>query len=222
MKKTILFARLTPANSNYKLIRLKRETPTPQFIMENIRLAIFICFIIVSASAASAQTTEKALHDNVQTNITNGEDTKLSKIVFDLNLDAGTSCNNMAPVTLNVSIGYRFIPRLYAYARIGGMLGLYSTKDGDARAYTRSPAAGGGIGCNVFRIGRTDIDLTGTVTSSIGNADYKHVAYEATALLRFRLDKAELHIGLGFKHISSRSSGFNGYNGLIGTIGIGI
>ena len=64
------------------------------------------------------------------------------------------------------------------------------------------------------------LDVRGTVAASVGNADWKHVLYDAA--LVFRVGRGiKMDIGVGFRHVSSRTAGIGTYNGFYGTIGFG-
>lgn len=144
----------------------------------------------------------------------------LDKFFIDLNVGAGTKCSGVTPMSLDANIGYRFFPRAYAFVRTGGLLGLGDEHEG-VREYTRSPLLGGGLGYTLCRMDMANIDVRSSVTSSVGNADWKHVAYEATLLFKLGACRSKFYVGLGYRHISSRTAGIGTYNGLVGTLGIG-
>lgn len=141
-------------------------------------------------------------------------------VVLELDASIGTKHDGMAPLELGANLGYRFIPRMYAFVHGGNLMGLYDKDHG--RRYTKSAVLGGGLGYTLWRTEAMDVDLRGMVTAAVGDADYKHVAYDAG--LRFRVNTGgalKVNIGVGFRHVSSRTSGIGTYNGLFGTLGFG-
>ena len=141
-------------------------------------------------------------------------------VVLELDASIGTKHDGMAPLELGANLGYRFIPRMYAFVHTGGLYGMYGKDSG--QRYTKSANLGGGLGYTLWRTEAMDVDLRGMVTAAVGDADYKHVAYDAG--LRFRVNTGgalKVNIGVGFRHISSRTVGIGTYNGLFGTIGFG-
>lgn len=141
-------------------------------------------------------------------------------VVLELDASIGTKHDGMAPLELGANLGYRFIPRMYAFVHGGNLMGLYDKDHG--RRYTKSAVLGGGLGYTLWRTEAMDLDLRGMVTAAVGDADYKHVAYDAG--LRFRVNTGgalKVNIGVGFRHVSSRTVGIGTYNGLFGTLGFG-
>ena len=86
---------------------------------------------------------------------------------------------------------------------------------------SKSCVLGGGLGYTLYQVDNVGVDLRGTVSSSIGDADWKHVVYDA-ALIFHVGGKLKMNLGLGFRHINSRTAGVGNYNGFYGTIGFGI
>lgn len=169
------------------------------------KLLFLLAFLMAMATAgAQNASNEKCFFD---------------KIVINLGVSAGTGCNNMHPLTLNADIGYRFIPRMYAFVHAGGLYGL--SDDNHGQTYSKSCVLGGGLGYTLYQVDNVGVDLRGTVSSSIGDADWKHVVYDA-ALIFHVGGKLKMNLGLGFRHINSRTAGVGNYNGFYGTIGFGI
>lgn len=167
---------------------------------------LFLLALLMAMATAGAQnaSNEKCFFD---------------KIVINLGVSAGTGCSNMHPLTLNADIGYRFIPRMYAFVHAGGLYGL--SDDNHGQTYSKSCVLGGGLGYTLYQVDNVGVDLRGTVSSSIGDADWKHVVYDA-ALIFHVGGKLKMNLGLGFRHINSRTAGVGNYNGFYGTIGFGI
>ena len=137
-----------------------------------------------------------------------------------LNGGVSTKCNDVTPATFNVKLGYRFIPRVYAFLHAGGLFGFYGEDNG--QHYTKSQNIGGGLGYTFWKSkdSMDQLELRGTVASSYGNVDWKHVLYDVG--VAYRLGRGvKMDIGIGYQHISSRTAGIGTYNGFYATIGFG-
>ena len=133
---------------------------------------------------------------------------------------ASTKHDGMTPAEFSADLGYRFIPRMYAYFHAGGLYGLYDKDHG--RAYTKSTAIGGGLGYTLLKTGdgAFSMDLRGTVAAGVGNADWKHTSYDAA--LMFRVGRGiKMDVSLGYRHVTSHTAGIGSYNGLACTLGFG-
>ncbi len=142
------------------------------------------------------------------------------RLMGELSVGVGTKCNDVTPLEFSGKLGYRFIPRMYAFVHAGGLYGMYGKDSG--QRYTKSANLGGGLGYTLFQDKgeALQLDVRGTVAASVGNADWKHVLYDAA--LVFRVGRGiKMDIGVGFRHVSSRTAGIGTYNGFYGTIGFG-
>lgn len=144
----------------------------------------------------------------------------LDKLMLDMNFGAGTKCSDVTPLILNMNFGYRFLPRAYAFVRYDGLFGMGEKHEG-VRTYTKSTSLGGGLGYTFSRVDMVDTDLRGSVTSSVGDVDWKHVAYDVTLLFKIGPSRSKFYVGIGYRHVSSRTAGISGYNGVMGTLGFG-
>lgn len=133
---------------------------------------------------------------------------------------ASTKHDGMTPAEFSADLGYRFIPRMYAFFHAGGLYGLYDKWHG--QAYTKSTAIGGGLGYTLFKTdgGGLSMDVRGTVAAGVGNADWKHTSYDAA--LMFRIGRGiKMDVSIGYKHVTSHTAGIGSYNGLACTLGFG-
>lgn len=141
-------------------------------------------------------------------------------IVLELSVGTGTKHDDIQQLELGAVLGYRFIPRMYAFMRGGTLYGLGD--ESEDRHYVKSQTLGGGLGFNVCRFDNTDIDLRFSMGSSIGNADWKHTVYDAAVVARVgRIGSIKMNVGLGYRHISSRTEGFGAHNNFFCTLGFG-
>lgn len=146
----------------------------------------------------------------------------MDKCLVEVGVNGGFKNKGYAPLTMNVNFGYHFVPRLYAFAKVEGMLHLYD-KDG-TKTYLRSQDLGGGLGVVLTnpKVNSDAVDLRVSLTNSIGNADWKHTAYDVNVIwyVRHAHKRCTPYLGVGFKHINSHSAGIPNYNGVYVTAGI--
>ena len=141
-------------------------------------------------------------------------------VVIEFGVGAGTGHGGMSPMELGGTLGYRFLPRLYAFAHGGCLYGMYDKDHG--RLYTKSTTLSGGLGYTLFRVGNVDLDLRASAGGSVGNADWKHTVYDGGVAFRIGgIGRLKLNVGLGYRHVTSHTAGIGAYNGLYGTIGVG-
>lgn len=141
-------------------------------------------------------------------------------VVIEFNVGAGTGHDGMSPLEIGGNLGYRFIPRMYAFVHGGALYGLYDKEHG--RRYTKSATLAGGLGYTLCRVDNIDVDLRASAGGSVGNADWKHTVYDAG--LAFRIGgtgRLRVNVGVGYRHMTSRTAGIGAYNGFYGTIGVG-
>ena len=170
---------------------------------KNVRLLVIISLLLISLGTVAQNASNESKF--------------VDRLVAELNVGVGTKCHGVSPLELSANLGYRFIPRMYAFVR--GLYGL--SDDNHGQTYSKSCVLGGGLGYTLYQVDNVGVDLRGTVSSSIGDADWKHVVYDA-ALIFHVGGKLKMNLGLGFRHINSRTAGVGNYNGFYGTIGFGI
>lgn len=141
-------------------------------------------------------------------------------VVIEFSVGAGTGHGGMSPLEIGGTLGYRFLPRMYAFAHGGCLYGMYDKDHG--RVYTKSATLAGGLGYTLFKAGNVDVDLRASAGGSVGNADWKHTVYDGGVAFRIGgTGRLKLNVGLGYRHITSHTAGIGAYNGLYGTIGVG-
>lgn len=141
-------------------------------------------------------------------------------VVIEFNVGAGTGHDGMSPLEIGGNLGYRFIPRLYAFVHGGCLYGMYDKEHG--QVYTKSATLAGGLGYTLCRVDNIDVDLRASAGGSVGNADWKHTVYDAG--LAFRIGgtgRLKVNVGVGYRHVTSHTVGIGVYNGFYGTLGVG-
>ena len=71
------------------------------------------------------------------------------RLMGELSVGVGTRCNDVTPLEFSGKLGYRFIPRMYAFVHAGGLYGMYGKDSG--QRYTKSAHLGGGLGYTLFQ-----------------------------------------------------------------------
>lgn len=141
-------------------------------------------------------------------------------LVLELSAGTGTKHDGIQQLELGAVLGYRFMPRMYAFMRSGMLYGLGEESEG--QHYVKSRTLGGGLGFNLCRLDNTDIDLRFSMGGSIGGADWKHTVYDAAVVARVgSIGSVKMNVGLGYRHISSRTEGFGAHNNFFCTLGFG-
>ena len=100
---------------------------------------------------------------------------------------------------------------------------IYGHCDADGlKTYVTSQNLGGGLGYTFYKDDVMAIDLRGTVSTSVGHADWKNVAYDLGVMFRVGRGPLKFDFGVSFRHMSSRTAGIGSYNGAFFTLGVGI
>lgn len=146
----------------------------------------------------------------------------LDKYLLEVGVSVGMENKGYTPLMMNVNLGYNFTSRFYGFVKAEGVLGLYD-KDG-VKTYTKSPSLGGGLGFRLTnpKTSSDNFDVRASVTNSIGNADWKHTAYNVNVIWYGNVSKRKTrpYLGIGFKHVNSHTAGIPNYNGIYATVGI--
>ncbi len=188
-----------------------------RFKIQRIMRKLILAVALMASITAFAQTSETI------TPLDRAQRSKAfwNRVVMDVDLGSGFKQHDMTPLSIGGQIGYRIIPRLYPFLAGGYNYGLFD-KDG-VKSYTNTRNLGGGLGFTFAKSDNVDFDLRASVMTSIGNADWKQTVYDARLLFRVNSGSIlNLNIGVGFRHINSRTAGIRDYNGVYGTIGFGI
>lgn len=65
------------------------------------------------------------------------------------------------------------------------------------------------------------LEVRGTVAAGL-SSEWKNVTYDAGLMLKIVRGRMHMNVGVGFRHISSRSAGIDSYNGANFILGFGI
>ena len=137
-------------------------------------------------------------------------------IILGFNAGIGTKGDSRTPIVIEGQLGYRFIPRMYAFAKIESSANLYSRNGNNTWAC--ADGLGGGLGYTLAKSGPLAYHVEASVLTSIGakkSNDFRQTIYDVRAVQQYH----ELMISLGYRHTTSRTAGYGDYNGLFVSIG---
>ena len=144
-------------------------------------------------------------------------------IQLDLEASVGTRYKGLQQVNLAFDAGYLLFDRVYPYFRYESSLMLY--KHAGLKTYGNTSNIGGGLGVILTQWTETDkrgneekfkIELTGNVTTSVGNRDYKNTSYYAG--LRLRYDDS--FVAFGYRYMNSRDDLMPNYSAFVVSFGL--
>lgn len=97
---------------------------------------------------------------------------------------------------------------------------LYGHYD-EQKSYARTQTLGGGVGYTLCKADAVALEVRGTVAAGL-SSEWKNVTYDAGLMLKIGRGKIHMNVGVGFRHISSRTAGIDNYNGANFILGFGI
>ena len=162
---------------------------------------IFTLLMCLAPICASAQT---SFAQNVYVNIST---------------EAMMKSKDYEGIGANFQLGYKIIPSLYAFADFDGGALTYE-KDG-LKNHSKLSNLGGGLGYRFFLndTGLSSIDLKASITTTLGDVDWKSTNYKAGAYLRLSSSKVAPQIGLGYVYCDSRTNGISSRGHVFASIG---
>lgn len=135
--------------------------------------------------------------------------------------EAGTASHDVSPMAFNAALGWRFQPRMYVFAQVSGLIGLDNRLN--QHTYSRTTNIGGGIGYNIlpnhFLI--SGLDLKCSVTTSIGNYEWKNTAYKIGVTIPLaKKSVIKPALDLSYTYYDSRTSALPNVSSVSGGISI--
>ena len=139
-------------------------------------------------------------------------------ILWDVELGLGTKYKGLQQSNLSLELGYRIADFVYPYFRTESSLMLYK-RDG-TKTYGNTWNIGGGAGFIVYKSNKQGkdpftLELTGNVTTSVGNYDYKNTSYYGGVRLR----SDGVFLGLGYRYMSAHGHEFHNYSAFVISVG---
>lgn len=169
--------------------------------MKKIIMLFMLLAVMTSAGAQNASNAEKFF----------------DRLLVDFEIGGGTKCNGVTLLSPSVNLGYKLLPRmsLFLYTET-----LYGHND-EQKSYARTQVYGGGVGYTLWKADAVALEVRGTVAAGL-SSEWKNVIYDAALMMKLGRGKIHMNVGVGFRHISSRTAGIDNYNGASFILGFGI
>lgn len=169
--------------------------------MKKIIMLFMLLAVMTSAGAQNASNAEK-FYD---------------RLLTDFAVVSGTKCNGVTLLSPSVTLGYKLLPRMSLFLHTETLYGHYD----EQKSYARTQTLGGGVGYTLWKADAVAIEVRGTVAAGL-SSEWKNVIYDAALMMKLGRGKIHMNVGVGFRHISSRTAGIDNYNGANFILGFGI
>lgn len=182
-------------NTNFGSSKIKKS------IMKKIIMLFMLLAVMTSAGAQNASNAEKFF----------------DRLLVDFEIGGGTKCNGVTLLSPSVNLGYKLLPRMSLFLYTETLYGHYD----ELKSYARTQVYGGGAGYTLYEADAVAIEVRGTVAAGL-SSEWKNVIYDAALMMKLGRGKIHMNVGVGFRHISSRTAGIDNYNGANFILGFGI
>lgn len=182
-------------NTNFGSSKIKKS------IMKKIIMLFMLLAVMTSAGAQNASNAEK-FYD---------------RLLTDFAVVSGTKCNGVTLLSPSVNLGYKLLPRMSLFLHTETLYGHYD----ELKSYARTQTFGGGVGYTLWNADAVALEVRGTVAAGL-SSEWKNVTYDAGLMLKVGRGKIHMNVGVGFRHISSRTAGIDNYNGASFILGFGV
>ena len=182
-------------NTNFGSSKIKKS------IMKKIIMLFMLLAVMTSAGAQNASNAEKFF----------------DRLLVDFEIGGGTKCNGVTLLSPSVNLGYKLLPRMSLFLHTETLYGHYD----EQKSYARTQVYGGGVGYTLWKADVLALEVRGTVAAGL-SSEWKNVIYDAALMMKLGRGKIHMNVGVGFRHISSRTAGIDNYNGANFILGFGI
>lgn len=182
-------------NTNFGSSKIKKS------IMKKIIMLFMLLAVMTSAGAQNASNAEKFF----------------DRLLVDFEIGGGTKCNGVTLLSPSVNLGYKLLPRMSLFLHTETLYGHYD----ELKSYARTQTLGGGVGYTLWKADVLALEVRGTVAAGL-SSEWKNVIYDAALMMKLGRGKIHMNVGVGFRHISSRTAGIDNYNGANFILGFGI
>lgn len=169
--------------------------------MKKIIMLFMLLAVMTSAGAQNASNAEK-FYD---------------RLLTDFAVVCGTKCNGVTLLSPSVNLGCKLLPRMSLFLHTETLYGHYD----ELKSYARTQTLGGGVGYTLWKADVLALEVRGTVAAGL-SSEWKNVIYDAALMMKLGRGKIHMNVGVGFRHISSRTAGIDNYNGANFILGFGI
>lgn len=170
-------------------------------IMKKIIMLFMLLAVMASAGAQNASNAEKFF----------------DRLLVDFEVGGGTKCNGVTLLSPSINLGYKVIPRMSLFLHTETLYGHYD----ELKSYARTQTFGGGVGYTLWKADAVALEVRGTVAVGL-SSEWKNVIYDAALMMKLGRGKIHMNVGVGFRHISSRTAGIDNYNGANFILGFGV
>lgn len=182
-------------NTNFGSSKIKKS------IMKRIIMLFMLLAVMTSAGAQNASNAEKFF----------------DRLLVDFEIGGGTKCNGVTLLSPSVNLGCKLLPRMSLFLHTETLYGHYD----EQKSYARTQVYGGGVGYTLWKADAVALEVRGTVAAGL-SSEWKNVIYDAALMMKLGRGKIHMNVGVGFRHISSRTAGIDNYNGANFILGFGI
>lgn len=182
-------------NTNFGSSKIKKS------IMKKIIMLFMLLAVMTSAGAQNASNAEKFF----------------DRLLVDFEIGGGTKCNGVTLLSPSVNLGYKLLPRMSLFLHTETLYGHYD----EQKSYARTQTLGGGVGYTLWKADAVALEVRGMVAAGL-SSEWKNVIYDAALMMKLGRGKIHMNVGVGFRHISSRTAGIENYNGASFILGFGI
>lgn len=169
--------------------------------MKKIIMLFMLLAVMTSAGAQNASNAEKFF----------------DRLLVAFEIGGGTKCNGVTLLSPSVNLGYKLLPRMSLFLHTETLYGHYD----EQKSYARTQTLGGGVGYTLWKADVLALEVRGTVAAGL-SSEWKNVIYDAALMMKLGRGKIHMNVGVGFRHISSRTAGIDNYNGANFILGFGI
>lgn len=169
--------------------------------MKKIIMLFMLLAVMTSAGAQNASNAEK-FYD---------------RLLTDFAVVSGTKCNGVTLLSPSVNLGYKLLPRMSLFLHTETLYGHYD----EQKSYARTQVYGGGAGYTLYQADAVALEVRGMVAAGL-SSEWKNVIYDAALMMKLGRGKIHMNVGVGFRHISSRTVGIDSYNGANFILGFGV
>lgn len=144
----------------------------------------------------------------------------LDKVFVEGNVLGTFEQHDITTFGLHMNVVCDVLPKFRVFATLEGGTSLIDK--GDLKTYKGTSALGGGLGYSLFRDPKGGIvDLRAMIGTSVGNVDWKQTVYGIGFQWKVLKGVSPI-LGLGFRHVNSRTPSMPNMNVVYGTIGFSI
>lgn len=142
------------------------------------------------------------------------------RIHFEIATGTGIRSKGITLMDFSFKAHVDVIHPIYLYITAEGNKSLYKRNEG--KTYYNGESIGGGIGINILgnKSMSHALDARLKILSSVGNADWKRISYDASIVWYLKSVIFSPVIEFGFRHINSRNTFMDNFNNVYVSLGV--